>query len=107
MELKEIQELAAAKSGQDNRLFYENVPSYMLGFHQGAKWEREREKWFDPEKVLPRIDSEVLPLIRGHVESIMVLAKTDCDQIEVAYYNFTTNQWSCEDKVISWSYIPN
>lgn len=113
MELKEIWEQA---SDSVDKIF--PVTRGMFGtakakhlcaqsFIAGCEFENSRSHWFDPEKELPPIDSEVSPLISGHNESIMVLAKTDCDQIEVAYYNFTTNKWSCEDRVISWAYIPN
>lgn len=71
-------------------------------FMAGCEFENKRSKWFDPEKVLPNEDKEA----NYRKESIIVIVETVHNQIESAYYDFTNKEWSCDDKVISWAYIP-
>lgn len=107
MELKEIWEQEINKRLNGSAATKGAQEIFTNGFLSGCEFEARRQKWFDPEKVLPEEDFSAVPLTRGNKESISVLIITEHDQIETAYYSFTNDQWSCDDKVISWTYIPN
>ena len=103
MNIEQLREEAAENSATGNALYV----CHKAAFIEGAEWEYNRPKWFDPNDD-PIMDKDYYKFVR----SIDVLVNLDNGVITTGFKSISSGKWYLKNNhsvssIEKWAYIPN